>query len=171
MPDYREIASEVLSCIQTGTGNKFFITDTDQIKAQCPKLCSYLRDIDLFDRWDTTGISKLDPHSDLMLHSDGRCRWALNLPILNCDQSYTIWYDAERKGNVSNVIVEGQETAATYVRYRADTAREIDRVCSDVPVWVNVHTPHAAINLSKHTRMLLSLRFTPELDDLFVLPN
>ena len=166
--DLQLIVREILECLDAESeGSNFFIQDTDRFRAHCPALCDYLRSIDLYTRWSFTGIAKLDARGVLPLHSDGRCRWALNLPIQNCEQSYTIWYNAEVKEDVVKpVVIDGVATAATYVKYQEETAVEIDRVCSNQPLWVNVHTPHSAVNLGDQTRILLSLRFSPELDDI-----
>jgi hypothetical protein len=166
--NYKLIASEVLSCLSDlPDGNKFFIRDTDYFKQNCPALCSYLKSINLYDRWNRTGISKLDAGGRLPLHSDGRCRCALNVPILNCGDSYTIWYSAEVADSIKPVMINGAPTDATYIAYQEECAIEIDRVCSDQPLWVNVQTPHTGINYSDKTRMVLTLRFDPELDDIF----
>jgi hypothetical protein len=162
------IADQILGCLSTlPEGSSFFIQDTDYIKSHCPALGDYLDSIDLYQRWCYTGIAKLDACGVLPLHSDGKCRWALNLPILNCQQSYTIWYDAKPKEDITKpVVIDGVATTASYVKYKEETAVEIDRVCSDQALWVNVHTPHSAINYSDKPRIILSLRFSPELDDI-----
>ena len=163
------IARQVQECISLAPGSNFFIQDTDYFKKHCPALCDYLKSINLFDRWSRTGIVKLEANSVLSLHSDGRCRWALNLPVQNCSESYTIWYDAELiTDEIKPVVVDGVITEATYVKYREDTAVEIDRVCADQPLWVNVQTPHSAINKSDNPRILITLRFYPELDDILI---
>ena len=163
------ISRQVLECLDNlSEGNSFFIQDTKHFRTSCPAIGEYLESIGLCQRWSFTGIAKLEAQGTLPLHSDGKCRWALNLPILNCEQSYTIWYDAELKEDVVKpVVIDGVVTSASYVKYREETAVEIDRVCSNQPLWVNVQTPHSAINYSDKPRIILSLRFSPELDDVF----
>lgn len=72
-------------------------------------------------------------HSDI--HNDVDSKWALNIPILNCENSSTIFYNNEHK--------------------------EIDRITLDVPHFLNVGVYyHQMINHNdSKNRLALSIRF------------
>lgn len=75
-------------------------------------------------------------HSDI--HMDVDSKWALNIPILNCENSSTIFYDKENK--------------------------EINRITLDVPHFLNVGNHyHQMINHNdKKNRLALSIRFNKQ---------
>ena len=69
------------------------------------------------------------------IHRDEDCIWALNIPILNCEDSVTIFYD--------------------------DSLNELDRITLDVPHFLNVGKYfHQVISYSDQNRLTMSIRFT-----------
>lgn len=72
-------------------------------------------------------------HSDI--HRDVDCAWALNIPILHCDESVTIFYN--------------------------DDHHELDRITLDVPHFLNVGDYyHQMVSHSNQSRLSMSIRFT-----------
>lgn len=68
------------------------------------------------------------------IHFDLDSNWALNIPIINCENSSTVFYDKEQ--------------------------RELDRITLDVPHFLNIGVYHQMINHNKvDNRLALSVRF------------
>ena len=87
----------------------------------------------------------------------GHPDWALNIPITNSDAEMS-WYE----GNYA-LKTEGTQGLAyldilwTYGPNLAKTVKV------DQPMIVNIDTPHSVTNFSDHLRMILSVRFSPDL--------
>jgi hypothetical protein len=76
-----------------------------------------------------TGRNNSDIHKDV-----DDSPWALNIPILNCETTYTAFYD--------------------------DNKNEIGRTTVDVPHFLNVVTYHQIVNFGDNNRLVISFRFT-----------
>lgn len=141
--------------------------DTNLIKESCPSLTDYLQKINLLDRWKDTGVVVLN-NSSLKVHSDSINSsrvYALNIPICNCENSYTIWYKV--KDGVKPIIDKyGEPKKMVYsFQYPLEGVEEIDRMESSNPAFVNVKVPHSGISFSDSPRCLISLRFTPNITE------
>lgn len=90
---------------------------------------------------------------------------ALNIPILNCHDSFTVWYDAKL---VEQNPAELGDNVYTKHSRKVDEASavEIGRCDSTVPQWINVFVPHAPTVYHQLPRISVSIRFHPELFDL-----
>ena len=142
-------------------------SDTNLIKARCPSLTEYLQKVNLLDRWKDTGVVVLN-NSSLSIHSDSlnpKRIYALNIPICNCENSYTIWYKV--KDGVKPIIDKyGEPKKMVYsFQYPPEGVEEIDRMESSNPAFVNVKVPHSGISFSNSVRCLISLRFTPNITE------
>lgn len=136
------------------------------IKKTCTKLSEFLKRKNLYERWRGAGMSILKENFVLPIHSDsylpGRC-YALNIPIINCQDSYTIWYNIIDSSKVIKKAYTSNGVLVVSEHYEKNNTTEIERICSDSIMFVNVKTPHSGINLNNQTRAVLSLRFIPEL--------
>lgn len=71
------------------------------------------------------------------IHLDVDSTWSLNIPIFNCQESSTIFYD--------------------------DSKNEIDRITLDTPYFLKVgKIYHQIVNHSNKTRLVMSIRFTSD---------
>jgi len=146
----------------------FYGSDIEIIKKNCFRLKKFLIDINLLDRWNGVGISVLKNKESLNIHSDSLKKnriFALNIPICNCNNSYTIWY---QKKNLDTrpqfkYYVSESVHGICYFEYRDDDVTEIDRLDCSIPAFVNIKIPHRGISLNNKKRFLISLRFEPEL--------
>ncbi len=161
-----QIKEELNNVIQKDL-NGFNAGDTAEIKERCPSLTNYLQKINLLDRWKDTGVVVLNNNS-LNIHSDSldpQRIYALNIPICNCENSYTIWYKV--KDGVKPVI-DGYGSPKKMIysfQYTPEGVEEIDRMESSNPAFVNVKVPHSGISFSDSIRCLISLRFRPNLTE------
>lgn len=161
-----QIKKELYDAIQKDLDG-FNAGDTALIKERCPSLTDYLQKINLLDRWKDTGVVVLN-NSSLTIHSDSldpRRIYALNIPICNCENSYTIWYKV--KDGVKPIVNGyGEPKKMVYsFQYTPEGVEEIDRMESSNPAFVNVKVPHSGISFSDSIRCLISLRFKPNLTE------
>jgi hypothetical protein len=100
---------------------------------------------------------------------------AINLPLLNFDNSYTAWYSASKLGGaptsaeffdspaeLMKKIVMNWSTSD--IAYDESSAVELVRASVAQPMYINVSIPHRAINLGDQPRTSLSIRLRRKLD-------
>ena len=100
---------------------------------------------------------------------------AINLPLLNFDDSYTAWYSATKLGaaptseeffdspaELMKKIVMNWSTSD--IAYDESSAVELVRASVAQPMYINVTIPHRAINLGDRPRTSLSIRLRRKLD-------
>jgi hypothetical protein len=93
------------------------------------------------------------------INRKGASNWALNIPIANCEHGEMIWYSG--KFHLS-------ETANTqglkYLELNWDEEQQIqESIVVDRPTIVKIDIPHQVINRSDKRRLMLSVRFTPDI--------
>jgi hypothetical protein len=184
---YKSITVDNLSCIQDeclavfnkhyslvfgNRGFTFSYVDQDILRSEAPAYIQFLKDIELYDKWSTTAIIGVIGESriiDSPIHVDST-NWlarsyALNIPIINCNDSHTVWYDVSD----DDIITYSSNDARfnTVQTFKPESSTEIGRMVASNPAWINVGIPHRAENNNKDLRLLFSARFYPELHDYF----
>lgn len=157
-------------------GFTFTRINQDILRAEAPSYTQALKDLGLYERWTnsafvgTRGETRLKDSPIHVDHTDWNVRcFALNMPVVNCQESYTVFYEANSQTPTAP-IPEWITDAASYRvggSYREEDCREIGRHNVEHPAWVNVGIPHRAINNSPDMRLIISTRFYPEVHDLF----
>lgn len=95
--------------------------------------------------------------------------FGLNIPVLNCKGSSTVWYDSLPEDNdempdyISALTPHGK-FASKCVQ---DNVKEIGSCDTNIPHWINVSIPHAPRCTHSKLRINSSLRFDPKIHDLF----
>lgn len=97
-------------------------------------------------------------------HIDGPVNVALNIPLINCDGTYTVWFDGKIGSNKINQYdyTIGNNGARSAIAVDEDSLTEIGRIESNVPLWLNVSKIHRPVTTHKNFRVAASLRFDPE---------
>jgi len=155
-----------------------------------PTLIEVVKKLGVFDRLSyatfviaaNKRISNKIPFNIHIDHYDWRIiSYALNIPILNCENTYTVWYDTELDTDIEGYIkvntgispeawsdenLSIDKIASPIIQKKGTVATEIARLHSINPAWVNISIPHAPINTTNEPRVLISLRFSPELHDI-----
>ena len=93
-----------------------------------------------------------------------RCCFGLNIPILNCEDSWTVWYDAETDLSPEFNEYDVRKSAR---RCLSENAVELCRMPASTPAWVNISIPHRPVTTHNKLRAVISARFMPELHDYF----
>lgn len=106
------------------------------------------------------------PGQSAGIHIDGyslerknASNFALNIPILNCDHGYMNWY----KGDydlIENKTKEGLKLLKIEWKNKPEIT---ERALINEPTLVQVNVPHNVENLSNQQRLMLSIRFVPDL--------
>lgn len=100
----------------------------------------------------TLKSSYADPHID----SQENCL-ALNLPLFNCNNSSTVFYDPN---DIDSIIDEVKPNGVLYKKIKFKIKpREIDRYTLDRPILINTKVPHKIFHNSQTPRYAISFRF------------
>jgi hypothetical protein len=149
-------------------GSMFVYIDRKEIEPHVPLYKKYIDSLGILAKWEYSAIVGTTSNQDFVIHVD--CHdwilrsYGLNIPIINCDGTYTVWYDAEIEGEIFNNA--DPRSTARMIKPNT-TATEIARWEANKPAWVNNSIPHRPISTHTKPRAIISARFTPEVHDLF----
>jgi hypothetical protein len=100
----------------------------------------------------TTESLNADPHIDSQTNS-----LALNFPLANCSNSYTVFYDPT---DIVSMTQYEKSNGVIYKKIRFNnTPKEIERYTLDSAVVINTHIPHKVFHRDSKPRYSLSFRF------------
>lgn len=136
--------------------------DPQEIVESSPTIKGFLSDVGLINHLRYIGVPYCPPTSESLLHTDGKCLEAVNIPLLNCANCEYRWYSATPIDKAPRAAKAGRKSdfVAEYVRYSDEDAREISRCSTDQPLWINTSVPHKAINPTSLSRVVLTMRFS-----------
>jgi hypothetical protein len=133
-----------------------FITKT------CPILAKELTRLNLLDRLETVAFISVVADHEFPAHIDVGVDVALNIPLLNCDGTYTVWYDGQlAQGDDANryPYALGSNSANNACAGDISNLIEIDRCHANKPLWINVNVLHRPVTTHNKFRVAASLRF------------
>ena len=155
---------DIVSKITTYLKSKGFIDnactgfvplDTAEVIANCPELEFSLSKIGLSIR--SIGIYSTTPNSRAPIHIDHTIyKSRLNIPILNCQYSSTVFYTAE--------IEQVKQQRNNNLKYiQCINAVEVDRVTVDQPTILRIDHPHQVImDETRSPRICLTVGCYPD---------
>lgn len=164
----REIFQIITTLITDDSEIKFFYIDRTLLETGAPSYTKFLNRLGILDRWKYSAIITTQGNEKFPIHVDAidwknRC-YGLNLPILNCEDSDTVWYDAD----IVNELVTTESDYRNSARLcKTDSAREVCRMPSTTPAWINISIPHRPETKHSDLRIVISARFTPEVHEIF----
>lgn len=111
-------------------------------------------------------IFGVKPEASIRLHVDGLSldrkhakNYALNIPLANCDMGVMHWYNGDY-----TLTEQKTEEALQYLKLTWNSPPVIiDSAVIDTPTIVKVDIPHNVHNHSPKHRLILSLRFVPDI--------
>lgn len=132
----------------------------DVIKTLCPNLIKFLK-ISKLDQFSVQVCYLISNSNHNSIHIDeGTEGYALNIPIQNCTNTCTVWYEAsDIIGNAGTYATEKWEQVGSAPIFDRDSSVEIDRIDSNIPHWVNIHVPHSIEQNHCDLRINSSIRF------------
>jgi hypothetical protein len=127
----------------------------------CPTLIQELQRLELLDNFFNVCFISVDASKEFPPHIDTD-DVGLNIPLYNCDNTYTVWYDAKILDQPvpDHVIGTLHVKAARIVDEK--NAVEIVRVEANRPLWINTNVAHRPETHHNKLRMAASIRFYPE---------
>jgi hypothetical protein len=141
--------------------------DLGVLTAHAPNLILWLQDQSLDEYFIGTYFTIADSNTHLSIHIDSDVdedfdgsKINLLMPVSNCKNSWTIWYDADKtiEGVPENFVKNGYGKS-----FDLSTAVEVVRVESTTPYWINGLFPHAPVTgqleNASSPRIIASLRF------------
>jgi hypothetical protein len=159
------VSTTVIKDVDNLTPDFHYIPRTD-IENLLPKTQKYLDQLGLLDRWKYLALITGNQGTSLPIHVDTidwtTRSYGLNIPVLNCASSFTVFYRAEIDRPTQD---DPADPRASAFYCKEDTAVEIDRIEAINPCWVNICIPHCPIVNHQLPRILASLRFSPEVHD------
>jgi len=159
------VVPEVIPDWETAPG-QFKHVEVELVKKFSPLYSELISILGLAERWHICALITTNRNTTLPIHTDVddpsiRC-FAFNVPIINCEDSYTVWFKAEDP--VINTI-NPEDGKDKVLFYNEETAVEIDRMPATTCAVVNNYTPHRPVTEHSKFRAILSSRFNPELFD------
>jgi hypothetical protein len=137
----------------------------------CQELIDAVNRVCSWDDVDHVMVFRVSPGVEI-IHRDEDCvylpdrtvpvKWALNIPITNCENTYTAIYEAlpdqqyTLEPDLPGLVWESSD-GNTHV-YRSDQVKEIDRYYFRRPVVLNTKTIHCVHNPTDQVSVRLSLR-------------
>lgn len=145
----------------------FYYIKRDQIESLFPYYTLMLEKMGLLDRWSYSAIIATEGHKEFPIHVDAldwknRC-FGLNIPILNCQDSWTVWYDADVDLSPTTDEYDSRNSARFC---STKNAVELCRMSALTPAWINISIPHRPVTEHNQLRVILSARFSPEVHDI-----
>lgn len=142
--------------------------DISIIPLEYPYLYKYLKLLGLNESIVRIGLIVTNsPDLTFAVHTDWPATgYALNIPVLNCENTYTAWYEAQKtdvKGNIYST--DSWKGVAESYMYDNTTAIEIDRTDANIPHWINIHVPHSPICNYNKLRINGTIRFNEAVYD------
>jgi len=128
---------------------------------RCPVLIQELQRLKLLDTFYWIGFVSVDASKEFPPHID-TLDVGLNIPLYNCDNTYTVWYDAKILDQpFPDHVIGTQVVNAARIVDKKD-AVEIGRVEANRPLWLNTNVAHRPETHHDKLRLAASIRFCPE---------
>ena len=144
-----------------------FVRESDEMLNKiCPTVMRVLKQLmiqQFFLHFVFIVSHKYTDDSFSVIHVDNNSDFGLNIPVYNCQDSCTVWYDSTPTGqNVSAEYHLNYDIEVNPLLCQ-DDAKEIGRCDANVPHWINVNIPHRPMIMHDKLRINASLRFDDRL--------
>ena len=166
IPNYQALAAELKSTFDVLTRdytdaqhNQLYITlYAPEMLPISPLLSTLLKSFGLLNRFVKSINSTPNITVSNILHidsPDNSIKYSFNLPLVDCDGTYTAFYAAD-----SPLVLS--PSGRNLIAPPGMVHHEVDRVECSTPMFINADTPHMGIS-TRPNRLLMCLRFVPEL--------
>jgi len=135
--------------------------EKQNVLTACPVLAQELSRLKLLDTFRFIGFISVDAQKEFPPHID-TTDVGLNIPLYNCDNTYTVWYDAVILDQPFPDYVIGTPLVQAARIVDKKNAVEVARVEANRPLWVNTNVAHRPETHHDKLRLAASLRFYPE---------
>jgi len=128
----------------------------------CPTLIQQLDKFNLLKDFCFVAFISVVGQKEFPPHVDVGTDVGLNIPLMNCEDTYTVWYDAKIVDRELPAYVIGSDVAHMARVCDPRTAVEIGRCDSSRPYWINTNVPHRPETHHNQFRLAASVRFQPD---------
>ena len=135
--------------------------ERQKMMAMCPALKQELLRLKLLDSCFFVGFVSVHASKEFPPHVD-TLDVGLNIPLYNCDDTYTVWYNAKILDQPFPDYVIGTEAVRVARIVDKRHAVEIGRVEANRPLWLNTNVAHRPETHHDKLRIAASVRFNPE---------
>ena len=153
--DYAKTTVDDATSPRAPTVNNFslILVKTESVYRYSPALEEYLHSVNLKCELNRIVLITTSGNTTATLHSDGfYCANSINLPIYNCENGYTEFFEDDDKM---------YEPIGDYRRVENAPSEVVATASANRPQWFNNFKIHRAINKSPNPRYTMSLRFDP----------
>jgi hypothetical protein len=144
------------------------VFDLSKFDQLCPELNYFLsQEWGIRDHLREVAFVCLSHDLPMQLHVDGiEIDIALNMPVLNCHNSFTVWHDTDPENQQLlmgyynyNTIDSGASEKLAIAFGPTSELTEIGRCSVNKPHWININVPHQAQSDHSQFRVNASFRF------------
>ncbi len=115
-----------------------------------------IKNLNLSDIATHICVVTMSPNSEFPVHIDsGISKAALNIPLLNCEGTYTHWYSSDHE-----LVEHAHHGNGKYLGVDKKFCQLLDTVEMSSPHIVDIGTLHNVVNPNNTWRILLSVRLT-----------
>lgn len=136
--------------------NKQLMRDT------CTTMMQEFQRLGLYDNFFVISFISVQNNREFPPHVDVGVNIALNIPLINCEGTYTVWYDGQLKDQGLPTYAIGSPIAEISRVADPRSVTEIGRCDSSIPHWINVNMLHRPETHHNQFRVAASVRFDPE---------
>jgi hypothetical protein len=139
----------------------FVTVEKDLVCKTCPLMMEELCRLGLHNNFSVLAFISVQSDNDFPPHVDVACDIGLNIPLINCKGTYTVWYDGKIKDQTVPIYVIGSKSVEVSRIADPMTVTEIGRCDASIPHWINVNMFHRPETHHDKLRIAASLRFDP----------
>ena len=141
---------------------------TPDVFEKCVPLVHAVETIRPWSEVHAIGLFVVMPKEPQSVHRDlghiAETKYALNIPIYNCNIPYTSFFRVIKEPETTEVEFSTENRIYQYMQYDDDCVQEIARMHLYKPAIFNTQIPHKISNPTDDVRIVMSLRFTTALD-------
>lgn len=122
---------------------------------------------DLLDRfgmrYDETflGYFVCSPKQSIPMHIDfGSTEYSLNIPLINCNNTFTYFYKTNKEPVLVPSQVRNGVTYHPHYSFAGVKSEIIESFESNIPCVMHIKTPHSVTNNTNHIRINTLIRYT-----------
>jgi len=138
------------------------INDKELMQTTCTTLMQEFQRLGIYNNFFVISFISVENNREFPPHVDVGVDIALNIPLINCEDTYTVWYDGKLKDQGLPTYAIGSPIAEISRVADPRTVVEIGRCDSSIPHWINVNMLHRPETHHDQFRVAASVRFDPE---------
>jgi hypothetical protein len=139
-----------------------FTPESPEPFSKCWQLVKAIETVTPWENVESIVIISCSKDIPFDIHTDNYTNsYALNIPLLNCENSYTLFYKVKEGESPISKAVE-QTHNLPYSFYKDNQVEVIDKMYLHKPAYFNTNVPHKPVTETDGVRLILSVRFHKE---------